>query len=204
MALDIITLCVLILGFYLGFSKGIVRTVFTVLSLGLGLVAAFKLAAPMTDFLVDITGSSSPLLFVAGALLSFVAVWLLLRLMARTIEGFLETANLNFINQILGGLLMTVILMHIYSFLLIFFDKSNVITEETRVESKTYPYVKEFPETAKVVYSYIEPTVRDFWDETVGFLNRVQEMNVERDDSDPNIFDIEDDPTEDESDPLTY
>ena len=200
MALDIITLLVVILGFYMGFSKGIVRTIFTVLSFALGIVAAFKLATPMTNFLADLTGSTSPLLFIAGALLSFVAIWLFLRLIARTIEGFLETANLNFINQILGGLLMTVLMMHLYSFILVFFDKSGVITNEIRQESKTYAYVQKFPETAKVVYSYIEPTVRDFWDETVAFMDQVEDMNVERDDSDPNIFDIEDEPEDDPSD----
>lgn len=193
MALDIITLCVVIIGFYMGFSKGIVRTIFTVLSFALGIVAAFKLATPMTNFLADLTGSTSPLLFIAGALLSFVAIWLFLRLIARTIEGFLETANLNFINQILGGLLMVVLLTHLYSFLLVFFVRSGVVTEDVQRESKTYAYVEKFPETAKVIYDYIEPVVRDFWDETVAFMDRIEDMDVgERDDSDPNIFDIED------------
>lgn len=193
MALDIITLCVVIIGFYMGFSKGIVRTIFTVLSFALGIVAAFKLATPMTNFLADLTGSTSPLLFIAGALLSFVAIWLFLRLIARTIEGFLETANLNFINQILGGILMVVLLTHLYSFLLVFFVRSGVVTDEIQRESRTYAYVEKFPETAKVIYAYVEPVVRDFWDETVAFMDRVEDMDVgERDDSDPNIFDIED------------
>lgn len=52
-------------GFFLGFTKGIIRTVFTILSYIFGLLAAFKLSPATTRFLETALGSDNPMLFVA-------------------------------------------------------------------------------------------------------------------------------------------
>ena len=193
MPIDIIFLCVLVFGFFLGFSKGIIRTIFSILAILLGVVAAFKLAPPMTKMLETLFNSESPLMFLAGAFLAFVLVWLAIRFIARFIEGLLVSANLNIINQILGGALMAVILLHLFSYLVTFGESAGIVSNEIKRESRTYAYIKEFPGTAKRVYDFIEPSIKEFWDETVEFLDRMEDVGVERSEEDANIFDIEDD-----------
>ena len=193
MAIDIIFLCVLVFGFFLGFSKGIIRTIFNILAILLGVVAAFKLAPPMTKMLETLFNSTNPLMFLAGAFLAFLLVWLAIRFIARFFEGLLISANINIINQVLGGALMAVILLHLFSYLVHFGESSGIVSDEIKRESRTYVYIKQFPTTAKRVYNYIEPSIKEFWDETVEFLDRMEDVGIERSEEDANIFDIEDD-----------
>ncbi|MBK8705844.1 MAG: CvpA family protein [Saprospiraceae bacterium] len=86
MIVDILFLIAAGYGFYLGFSRGIIKTVFTVLSIMIGVVAAAKFGPAMTDFLESVANSHSPLMFIAGLLLTFVATMLLIRIAANVAE----------------------------------------------------------------------------------------------------------------------
>ena len=192
MAIDIIFAIVLLYGFYVGYSRGIIGTVFTVLSIVFGLMAAFKFAPAATRFLETAFNSNSPLMFLAGFILAFVGTMLLIRFLARGLEGILQTININFINQIAGGILLSAIMVLIYSVLLMFAERSHMITDDTRQRSMTYPYLQQFPDQMQGVYAYTKPIFLEFWDESVEFMDKMEEMSVKRNDSNPNIFDIED------------
>ncbi|MCB0642498.1 MAG: CvpA family protein [Phaeodactylibacter sp.] len=200
MVIDIIFVIVAGYGFYVGFSRGIIRTIFTILAYLFGLMAAFKFAAPATKFLESSFNSNSPMMFVAGFLLSFVVTMVLIRFLARGAEGILKTANINVINQFIGGVFMAGIMVLLYSLLLWFAKVSNLLDEQTKDASFTYTYVQHFPNQVWGVYEYIKPTFKDFWDDSVQFMDRIQEMGIERAESDPNIFDIDDGTDEPTSD----
>lgn len=191
MTLDIIFVIVAALGFYTGYSRGIIKTVFTILSFTIGLLFAFKMAPAFTNFLEDITQNDNPLMFIAGFLLSFIIMMVILRLISRGLEGLLRTANINFINQIAGGVVLGAGAILIYSLLLWFADQSHMIDPQTKKESITYVYTKEFPGQMKVVGEQLRPIFTDFWNESLDFMDRMEEMSVRRSESDPTIYDIE-------------
>jgi membrane protein required for colicin V production len=195
MVIDIIFVIAAIYGFYLGFTKGIIRTVFNVLSIFLGFLGAFKLAPAATKFLETAFGSDNPLMFVAGFLASFVATMLLIRMLARGAEGVLKTANINVVNQLAGGALLAAVMVFLYSLLLWFADISGLINE-SKEDSFTYEYLEKAPEQAAKVYAFLKPTIKDFWNGSVKAMDRIKEMSVEQEESEPNIFDIneEDEP----------
>lgn len=193
MAIDIIFAIVVAYGFYLGFSRGIIRTVFTVLAYLFGLLAAFKFSPAATRFLETAFNNNNPLMFLAGFLLSFVLTMVLIRMLARGVEGLLKTANINIINQFAGGLLFSGIMVLLYSMILWFAERSTLVDQETRDTSFTYEYLEHFPEQVWAGYAYLKPTFDEFWDETIKFMDRIQENGLERKEGDPNIFDIDDD-----------
>ena len=192
MTLDIIFVMVAALGFWMGYSRGIIKTVFTVLSFTIGLLAAFKMAPAFTNFLEDLTNNDNPLMFIAGFLLSFIIMMVILRLISRGLEGLLKSANINFINQIAGGVVLGAGAILIYSTLVWFADKSHMIDQSTKETSVTYVYTKEFPGQMKVVANKLKPIFTDFWNETLDFMDRMEEMSVKRSETDPTIYDIED------------
>ena len=132
MTLDIIFVLVAALGFWMGYSRGIIKTVFTILSFTIGLLAAFKMAPAFTRFLEDITKNDTPLMFIVGFLLSFIIMMVILRLISNGLEGLLKSANINFINQILGGAVLGAGAILVYSGLLWFADKSHMIDPQTK------------------------------------------------------------------------
>jgi len=154
MAIDIMFGIMVLIGFYIGFSRGIIKTVLSVLSLVFGLMAGFKFAGPMTTFLKQSTGQDTPLMFAVGFLLSFAIVMILIRMFAKALEGVLEAANINIINQILGGLITAFVMVLLYSFLLWFGEQSHMIDDATKRQSMTYAYVKEFPGQALTMVQY--------------------------------------------------
>ncbi|MBI5914049.1 MAG: CvpA family protein, partial [Bacteroidetes bacterium] len=145
MIIDILFLIVGGWGFYQGYSRGIIKTVFTVFSIIFGLMAAFKFAPAATRFLETAFHSTSPLTFVAGFLLAFVLTMLLIRMTAQFFEKMLRSANINVINQFAGGVLLGSLYTLIYSLLLWFGDKSHIVTAENSAGSITYQHLRAFP-----------------------------------------------------------
>ena len=179
MAIDIIFVIVAGYGFYLGFSKGIIKTVFTVLSILFGLMAAMRFAKPMTDFLANATGSANPLMFIAGFLLTFVLTMLLIRLIARGVEGFLKTANINVVNQLAGGMLLAAIFIMLYSVVLWFGNQTGAISE-SKDSSITYVYLEKYPDYVWEAGRNIQPYIKDFYEQSQTFMDRLEEFPSKR------------------------
>ena len=193
MTLDIIFVLVAALGFWMGYSRGIIKTIFTILSFTIGLLAAFKMAPAFTRFLKDITQNDTPLMFIVGFLLSFIIMMVILRLISNGLEELLKSANINFINQIIGGAVLGAGAILVYSGLLWFADKSHMIDPQTKKTSITYNYTKEFPGQMQIVAAQLKPVFTDFWNEALDVLDKMEDMSVQRSEADPTIYDIEED-----------
>ncbi len=192
MVIDIIFLIIAGYGFYVGFSRGIIKTVFTVLSYIFGLIAAFKFAPAATEFLESTFRNGNPLMFLAGFLLSFVLTMMLIRMVAKALEGVLKTANINVINQFFGGVLLAGVMTIIYSTLLWFGISAHIIDEaEAKKTSVTYIYLMELPEQTQSLLKNVKPIFLDFWDHSVEMLDNLEKMS-EKTQSDPTIKDLPD------------
>jgi uncharacterized membrane protein required for colicin V production len=172
--IDIIFAIIAAYGFYLGFSNGIIKTLFTILSYTFGLIAGFKFGPQMTKFLETTLNTDNALMFVAGFLLAFVLTMMIIRLFARGIEGLLETANINIINQAIGGIVMAGIMTLLYSMILWFADKSHLLTEQTKQDSISYEYLEQFPDQVWALGEQVKPIFEEFWDHSVDFMEKLE------------------------------
>lgn len=190
MVIDVIFAIVAGYGFYIGFSRGIIKTVFTVISVIFGVIAAFRFGPFMTEVLESTFNSDNPLMFLAGFLLAFVLTMVLIRMFSSAIENVLESANINIVNQAAGGILTAGTMVLIYSVMLWFGDKSHLINNEAKRESMTYDYIEHFPEQVWAVGKQLKPTFENFWDHSIDFMDELEEMSLQRSE-DSEIFDIE-------------
>lgn len=175
MAIDIIFAVIVVYGFYLGFNRGIIRTVLTLVAYFFGLLFAFRFAPDATRFLEQTFGEQ-PLMIVAGFISTFLLAVLAIRLIIKGLEGILQTANINLINRIAGGLLVASTFVLLYSILLNFADRSRILTPTAKNTSYTYSYLEEYPAYAWAVGQRITPVVVDFYDYTIDFMDRMQEL----------------------------
>ncbi len=200
MIIDIFFFIAIGYGFYLGFSKGILGTIFGILGFLLALVASFKFAPAATDFLQRAFHTDNPMTFLGGFfLMLLISLWIV-RKFVNMIEGGLAKANLSIINQAAGGLLMAALLVFAYSNVVKFAETAHLISEETRYEARTYPLIETFPEKTRVVWEKTKPVFQEFWNESINFLDRMQAMNDEKrkqekkekeSGEETNIFDID-------------
>ncbi|MCX8209796.1 MAG: membrane protein required for colicin V production [Neolewinella sp.] len=190
MAIDIICLIFLAYGFWIGYSKGIISTVLSLASYIFGVLAAMKFGPIMGDMIFG----WAPVLtsvgaFVLGVIAVFVMTLVLFRIVAKGLTSFMENININFINQILGGVLSGLFFTFIFSGLVFFGDQSRIVTDDLRTSSITYTPLAQIRiavwEQGKDLY----PVFRDFYDKSVNAMDRLRD-NVDKEESD-SIFDLE-------------
>lgn len=189
MVIDALFLIIAGWGFFIGFSRGIIKTVFTFFSVVFGIMAAMKFGPAATRFLETAFDGTSAWLFFAGTLLAFVLTMVIIRMFANGLEGILESANINIINKFMGGMLFGALVTLMYSILLWVGEQAHVVTAKTTDTSMTYSYLEQFPSQMRKVYDIAAPSFKEFWDEAVEAMDKMQET-VERTESDPAIYDI--------------
>ena len=187
--IDIIFVILAAWGFYLGFSRGIIKTIFTVFSVIFGLMMAFRFGPEVTGMLESLFQENA-LMFIAGFLLTFVGTMLFIRMLANFIEGALETAHINIINQIIGGFFLASVMILVYSMLLWFGDRSHLIDQKTKDDSLTYSYLEKYPEKVWAWGQTAKPIFENFWDHSIEFMDDLENMSVERRESEPEFYDI--------------
>lgn len=192
MVIDLMFFIFAALGFWMGYSRGIISTVFTVFSYFFGVIVAIKFSDGMTKFLQTTFNDDSALYYIAGLLLSFVLAMFLIRMIARGLENILKAGNVNMINQLFGGLLLSGVLVVLFSFLVKFGNESKMIEQKTKNESITYIYLEQLPETAMVGLSKVTPLFRQFWNNTMDMIDKVKKQSIEKSETNPNVYDIPD------------
>lgn len=198
MPIDIICAIVIAYGFYVGFTRGIIKTIFSLISILFGAVATIKFGPAMTDFLQSTFNYYSGLMFIAGMALTFTLTMIIIRTLASGLESLLESANINIINQFFGGILLAFIMVSMYSSLVLFADRSHIITEEAKQTSVTYSMLIELPEMIWKNGRKLGPVIGEFWDYSMNLMDRIEQANqVERNEVNT-VYDIEEDEDEDD------
>ena len=175
MILDLICLTLTVYAFYLGYSKGIVRTLFDMLSLIIGLVAALKLSPIMMNLIEGIFNTSGKTTFILGFILTFIIVLILIRMIGRGMEKVLRTVKINFVNKILGGAIFTGLFLVCYAYILFFLSESRLLSENAKQSSVTYEYLEVLPEKSRALIGKIKPAFKEFWNKTIETMDNVRE-----------------------------
>ncbi|MGI8583767.1 MAG: CvpA family protein [Chitinophagaceae bacterium] len=141
MIIDIAFVLVMILAIFKGFRKGLILGIFSLLAFIIGLAAALKLSVIVAAYLKDSAGSLSKWLPVISFMLVFIAVVLLVGLLARLIKKTMQFAMLGWLDSLGGIILYVAIYTIIFSVFLFFASRLFLIEPSTIQDSKIYPYV---------------------------------------------------------------
>ena len=165
MWIDIIFAIVAASAFFWGYSRGIIRTVISVVAIFVGFILAVRFAKPTTSILADVFNTSPdgamPLI---GFIVAFVLVLVSLRMVATILEKSLSAVRLNFINKIAGGLAMAVLGTLVFSILLMFVNAASLIPLDVKAKSVTYASLEEFPAQAYAILGKARPALENVRD----------------------------------------
>lgn len=163
MYIDIVFAIVLLISFYRGYQKGLIKTVFTVLSILIALIITLKFAPHTIEFCENTLKFGSGLAFISGTVLSFVIVYFGMTMIGNLLEKLIKTIHLNFLNKISGGLLGGMISLIILSFVLSFIDSFQIIPEMHKEASFCYDIMIQIPEITRMNMAKLEPYFQEFW-----------------------------------------
>jgi membrane protein required for colicin V production len=142
MVIDLLFLGMMMMAVFNGARNGLIVALFSAVGWILGLIAAFKFSGVAADYLDDIIDVSSRTLSIISFIAVFALVILLINLGAKIIEKTVELTLMGWLNK-LGGIFFYVLLYTlIFSVLIFFAEKTNLINEETASSSKVYQWVK--------------------------------------------------------------
>jgi membrane protein required for colicin V production len=174
MILDIIAACLIALGFYLGYNRGLIKTVFDTLSLFIGILAALKLSPIIINLLQGLFNMSPAITFILGIVITFIGVMALIRFIGRKLEDVLEAANINVLNKIAGGGLQALFFAVLLSYVLYLGSNIGVITEKVKTESMTYNKLETLPAYTKSGLEKMKPIFSGFWSKTVEAMDSIK------------------------------
>ncbi len=201
MPIDIGFIAFFAYGFWQGYSRGIISTVFTLVLYVFGFVLAFKMAPTMTTILQSMFHSDNPTMFLAGFFVNLLIIMLIVRSAARALEGAMRLAYLGIINQVAGGVAMGVFLIVVYSVLVWFATKVQFVNDATIAESKTYPFLKPIPAKAKDMAIRMKPLALDVWGSSMNWMDRLDKYGAQRTEGKDKTYRPPDDPKAIEEDP---
>ncbi|MBK8079042.1 MAG: CvpA family protein [Saprospiraceae bacterium] len=174
MILDVFVAIVVSLGFYLGYSRGLIKTVFDSLSLIIGILAALKLSPIVINILQSFLKISPAMTFLLGVVITFIGVLALIRFFGKKIESALEAVNINFINKIAGGVLQSLFFAYLLSLAFWLLSTIKVLSPEVQKASMTYSLLEPLPEKGKKVFVSLRPVFQGFWDKTIEAMDNIK------------------------------
>lgn len=173
MVLDIITLGVLILAVFKGISKGLLLAVFSLLAFVIGIAAALKLSAITANWLEGTINVSARWLPLIAFLLVFIVVVILVNKIGLLLEKTMEWAFLGWVNKAGGIIFFAILYLLIYSVLLFYLGKMNIITDKQMEESTTYPIIAPWGPQGMKWISQLVPVFKDVFEDMERFFERL-------------------------------
>lgn len=180
MYIDIILAILMAYGFYVGYSRGIIKTVFAVVSLLLAILAAMKLSPVMIGFLEGVLSWDPRLIVILGFVLTFIVVVIGVRFLGKAIEKMMASLQINFVNKIAGGAIMSAVFMIVFSCIVWFMDETRLIGEETKRSSISYTFLEPVPQGVAAVGRQVKPFFQSFWNKTADAMDRIREKSEDR------------------------
>ena len=179
MIIDLVFVFLAAFGFYSGFKRGLVKTIFASLSILIGILAALKLSPIVINVLESALSLSAPIAFILGLIITFFLVMLLIRFIGKKLEGFMKAININFINKILGGAFLSIFFIVCFSVIVWFLNQAKFITDETKEKSISYRILEPLPEMSKEALKSFKPAFQEFWNKTVDAMDSIKEKGEE-------------------------
>lgn len=179
MFIDILCAIFIGTGFYLGYSKGIIKSVFGILSILLAILVTLKFSHWMIGLVEKLFHVDPRLHVIIGFVATFLLVAFTIRLLGRGFEKVLESAQINFINQLAGGIVSTLLTIMLFSSIIWFFDRIRLIGPETKSASISYPYLQSVPEHSRWLMEKCKPIFIEFWQKTNEALEQAEPVAPE-------------------------
>lgn len=177
MILDLITGLLVAYGFYQGYTKGLVKTVFATLSVLIAVIVTLKLSHHVIEFLQGAFSINPAILFVLGFVLTFIATMALVRFLGTKLESIFKSLHLSSLNKIMGGLVLGLFYAILISIGVFFMNKMELLSDDLKSVSFTYPLLEPLPKITQGVGESLKPIFIDFWDALINTMDTINDKS---------------------------
>lgn len=168
MLLNIVATLLVVLAFYKGWTKGLIMSLFVLLSYFVATVLALHLSGKLAGYFKDSAGSDSRWY----SFLAFIAIMLagiiIVRLVGKLVEKAAESVMLGMVNRILGVVVYSLIYLSFLSIVLIYLRQFGII--EVDSASKTQEYLLKLGDWTTNQYGKWLPEMKNLFNNSADFI----------------------------------
>lgn len=166
MLIDLALAASIIYGFYIGYKNEPLNKIFRLLPFLVGFLTAIYLAPLIYDKLAEMWGSDGIGLFVVAFIICALIGWSFSRYLADLFTKAAKQVKLNKPEKILNGLTVSFLFAILFSGLLAFFSKADIISEKTKDNSLSYGLIDSFPAKLKASFDRLRPGFKKFYEKS--------------------------------------
>ena len=178
MVIDIILFILLVIAVIKGISRGFIVAMFSFLAIIIGVAAAMKLSYIAANWLQQSFNINGNWLPVLSFLLVLLGVILLVRWVANLIQGAINIAMLGWLNKLGGIILYLLIYLFVYSIILFYLTKMEILATETIAASRTYNLIEPFGPKAVDILGSIIPFFKNVFEQLSSFFETIAGKNA--------------------------
>lgn len=145
--LDIVIICLVGAGFLKGWADGFIRQIVALLALLAAIYLCAKVAVFIREYILQTGWFPENSVTVVSYVLAFVCILMVVTLVGGWVHKVMDATPLSFVNHLAGALFGGVVALFIVSLTLNLLEgvdrRSVILTQQTKVESRLYDYVKE-------------------------------------------------------------
>ncbi|HSU27003.1 MAG TPA: CvpA family protein [Chitinophagaceae bacterium] len=172
MIIDLVFVVVLLLALLHGYRHGLIVGFFSLVAIIVGLAAAIKLSAIVSVWLGNSVNISDQWLPIISFAVVFIAVVLLIRLGARALESVVKTVMLGWLNKIGGMIFFAAIYIIIFSVVLFYLEKMNLIQPSVTHRSVTYSFIQPWGPKVMDAFGSLLPIFRNMFHDLEEFFSK--------------------------------
>jgi len=172
MVIDIITVILLAMALWKGYSRGFIVAIFSFLAILIGLAAAIKLSVIVTGWLSSTNISKDWLPFISFAAVMIIVI-ILVRWIANILQKSIELAMLGWLNRLAGIVLYIALYMMVYSIILFYGTRMGLIKDIAIRTSVTYAVIEPWGPKTVDFLGDIFPFFKNMFNDLENFFGKV-------------------------------
>ena len=164
MIIDILLLVFALAGFWLGYTRGFIKTIVMVVAYIAALLLTLKFSPWLADSLVRLINIGKLPALIFGTILFLVVLIFLIHWSAKRIERSMNKGQLTKASQIFGGIVQMLMAVLVYCILLWPINQFGMIGATAKEKSLSYPTLAAMPENAKSLFLALKPVFSRYWE----------------------------------------
>lgn len=178
MIIDIIFLILLAIAVLKGISRGFIIAIFSFFAIIIGVIAAMKLSYIVAEKLQHLFNTGKQWLPFLSFLLVLICVVILVRLVAGIIQRSMKMVSLGCLDKVAGICLFVLLYISVYSVILFYLTKMNIINVSTISASHTYNFIEPFGPKIVDIAGAIIPVFKNLFQQLSDFFSSVATKKV--------------------------
>ena len=156
-----------------GISRGFIVAVFSFLAIIIGVAAAMKFSYIVANWLEASFNTGKAWLPFISFLIVFIGVILLVRWIANLIQAALNVTMLGWLNKLGGVVLYVLLFVAVYSIVLFYLTKIDLIKPETISTSRAYLFIEPFGPKVVDLLGTVIPIFKNLFQQLSDFFGNV-------------------------------